>query len=170
MSLGLAFKAMFKVLGNAAFAQQVQELMKKESEPAVEVLPEKEPVHRSDALTVLSAMQREGRFIDFMMESLDEYNDAQIGAAVRDVHRGCAATLKRFFDFQPQSDKAEGASIEVPAGFDPAAYHLTGNVTGEPPYKGKVCHHGWKAARCELPQWTGREDSIFVAAPVEVEV
>jgi hypothetical protein len=167
MKLGLALRAMFRVLGDNEFAQQIKDLFEGKQE---EAKAEEAPPCRSDALTMLAALQREGRFLDFMMESLDSYSDAQIGAAVRDVHKDCSATVKRMFDIQPLTTQDEGSDIEVPAGFDPAAFHLTGNVTGEAPYKGKVRHHGWKAAKCELPEWTGRDESIYVAAPVEVEL
>jgi hypothetical protein len=58
----------------------------------------------------------------------------------------------------------------VPAGFDAGKYRLTGNVAGQPPFRGQLAHHGWEATRCELPSWTGGEGSAMVVAPVEVEV
>jgi hypothetical protein len=47
---------------------------------------------------------------------------------------------------------------------------LTGNVTGDPPFQGKLVHHGWEAARCDLPAWTGSAASAQVVAPAEVEL
>src|SRR5262245_20543926 len=41
------------------------------------------------ALALLALLQREGRLVDFLRESLDLHDDAAIGAAVRDIHRGC---------------------------------------------------------------------------------
>src|SRR5262245_43234401 len=41
------------------------------------------------ATQLLAVLQRDGRLIDFLMENLGTYGDAQIGAAVRDVHAGC---------------------------------------------------------------------------------
>jgi hypothetical protein len=125
---------------------------------------------RSEALTLLATLQREARFIDFLQESLDEYADEQVGAAVRDVHRQCRQALERMFALRPLVHEAEGAPIEVPAGFDAGKYRLTGNVAGQPPFRGQLAHHGWEATRCELPSWTGGEGSAMVVAPVEVEV
>jgi len=125
---------------------------------------------RSEALTLLATLQREARFVDFIQEPLEGYADAQIGAAARDVHRDCAAVLARLFDFRPVVGDEEGAAIEVPAGFDAGKYRLVGNVTGEPPYRGKLTHHGWQAAKCELPAWTGSPASAKIVAPVEVEL
>jgi len=63
----------------------------------------------------------------------------------------------------------EGNELDVPDGFDPARYRLSGNVT-KPPYRGRVTHGGWQATRCELPQWTGGKESTLIVAPAEVEV
>ena len=43
----------------------------------------------------------------------------------------------------------------MPAGFDPGRWRLTGNVTGEPPFHGRLVHPGWEATICELPTWSG---------------
>jgi hypothetical protein len=56
------------------------------------------------------------------------------------------------------------------ANLDPAQFRLTGNVTGAAPFRGKLQHHGWKAGKCELPEWTGNDASALVVAPAEVEV
>lgn len=125
---------------------------------------------RREALTLLATFQREGRLIDFLMEDIKGYSDVQIGAAVRDIHRDCAAAMQRMFGMAPLTDQAEGTSIEVPAGFDPATVHLTGQVAGEAPFRGTVRHHGWKAARCDVPEWIGRDESMLVAAPMDVEL
>lgn len=125
---------------------------------------------RSEAITLLAAMQREARFIDFIQENLDGYSDAQIGAAVRDMHRQCGKLLERLFALRPLCTQAEGEMIDVPAGFDPARFHLSGKVDGAPPFRGRVMHPGWEATRCELPVWTGSAAAARVVAPIEVEV
>jgi hypothetical protein len=119
---------------------------------------------------LLEALQREARLIDFFQESLAGYEDAQIGAVVRDLHRQCAATLERMFALKPIEEEPEGAETEVPAGFDPGRVHLSGNLSGPPPFLGKLCHHGWEATRCDLPEWNGSERSLLVVAPAEIEV
>ncbi len=165
MKIGLAVRTMFRVLGDSTFARQVKTLL---DGPGTE--PQKTAPVRREALTLLATFQREGRLIDFLMEDLQGYSDAQIGAAVRDIHRDSAAAMQRMFALEPLTTQAEGSRIDVPAGFDPAMYHLTGQVRGEAPFKGTVRHHGWKAAKCEVPEWTGREDAILVAAPMDVEL
>jgi hypothetical protein len=132
--------------------------------------PGKPATKRSEALDLLATMQREARFVDFIKESLGEYNDAQIGAAVRDIHRDCAKLLDRVFALEPVAAGEEGAPIELPAGYQAARYRLTGNVTGQPPLRGRLVHGGWQAQRCEIPAWTGSEAAARVVAPAEVEI
>ena len=64
----------------------------------------------------------------------------------------------------------EDAEIEAPVGFDVGRYRLTGNVSGEPPFKGRLVHHGWEVSRTELPQWSGSDKAASVIAPVELEL
>ncbi len=177
--LGLAFKVFFRVFGDPKFAEQAELWLKGETKPAVtsvappsapaEPKPAKKP-SRSEALTLLSALQREARFVDFIQEPIAAYSDAQIGAAVRDVHRECGKVLGRLFELRPVVEGAEGADAEVPTGFDAARFRLTGAVSGSAPYRGKLCHHGWEATKCELPAWTGSEEAAKIVAPAEVEV
>lgn len=46
------------------------------------------------ALQLLALLQHEGRFIDFLEEDLDPHSDAQIGAAVRAIHKGCRSIAR----------------------------------------------------------------------------
>ncbi len=125
---------------------------------------------RNDAITLLAVLQREARLVDFLQESLAGYSDAQIGAAVRDIHRDCRAVLDRLFAPRPAVKDAEGAEVEIPSGFDPARWRLTGNVSGQPPFRGRVVHPGWEATTCELPTWSGAATAAKIIAPAEVEV
>jgi hypothetical protein len=124
---------------------------------------------QSGALHVLSLFQREGRLVDFLKEDLSAYDDAQIGAAVRSIHEGCRKALDKHFGPQPVLDSDEGEEISVPAGFDPHTIRLTGNVSGEPPFKGVLQHKGWRAARVELPSLSGAQDPKIIAQ-AEVEI
>ena len=128
------------------------------------------PPARSEAITLLAALQREARFVDFIQESLAGYTDAQIGAAARDVHRDCGAVLKRLFALRPAVAEEEGKEVEVPAGFDAGRWRLTGNVAGEPPFHGRLVHPGWEATTCELPTWSGSAAAARIVAPAEVEL
>ena len=141
--------------------------------PKVERKPEPprpQPPARSEAITLLAALQREARFIDFIKEPIDGYPDASVGAAVRDIHRECGKVLDRMFAPRPVVAESEGATIEVPATFDAARYRLTGNVRSEGPFHGQLVHHGWEASACNLPTWSGDNSSALVLAPAEVEV
>jgi hypothetical protein len=178
-NFGLGLRVMWRIWQDSAFAEQVKQLesgakIVREETPARPEPPpaparEKKPA-RSEALALLAALQREARFVDFIKEPIASYSDAQIGAAVRDVHKNCGSVLDRMFALEPLLQAAEGAVMQVPRGFDPGQYRLVGNVGKEPPYQGTVAHPGWKAGRCELPEWTGSQSSAWVVAPAEVEI
>ncbi len=127
------------------------------------------PPSRSDALTLLAALQREARFIDLVHESLDGYTDAQIGAAARDVLRDCRKTLDRMFHLAPLLDQPEASAVDIPAGYDPNRYRVVG-APSEPPCRGQLIHPGWRATHCQVPTWQGAEASALVIAPAEVEI
>ena len=165
-----AFRAFFGVLGNAKFAEHVATWGKPTAEAPKASVPKAIPASRNAGLAVLAVLQREARLVDFLMEPIEAYSDAQVGAAVRSVHRDAGAAVERMFGLQPLDKRAEGEVIVVEAGYDPACIRLTGQVMGEPPYRGKLCHAGWRAERCEVPEWTGREESALVVAPAEVQL
>ena len=185
----LAIRVFFLVLFQGSVARQVGEVLEKRKlaqgaasgpKPALstnsaaeaKVAPAKQTAKaaRSEAITLLATLQREARFIDFIKEPLDGYGDAQIGAAVRDVHRDCGKVLDRLFAIRALVEQEEGSPLEVPPGFDAGRYRLTGNVAGDPPFHGKLVHHGWEAAEIQLPAWSGTQHSARVIAPVEVEL
>ena len=58
-------------------------------------------------LRVLAVLQRDGRLVDFLQEDIDPYTDAQIGAAVRDIHRGCRKALRDYLTVEPILPGAE---------------------------------------------------------------
>ena len=117
----------------------------------------------------LGLLQREGRFLDFIEEDIDAYDDSQVGAAARQVHRGCRLALEEVLGLGPVIDAREGTSVEVDEDFDPSKIKLVGNVKGRPPFKGILRHSGWRFTRMELPEWTGRARADVVA-PAEVEI
>jgi len=77
---------------------------------------------------------------------------------VRSIHENCKKSLMKNLSPQPVMEETEGDAVSVPPDFDPAAIKLTGNVTGEPPFKGILRHRGWRAASLELPEITGTGD------------
>ncbi len=121
------------------------------------------------AVQILAILQRDGRLVDFLLEPIDGYSDAQIGAAVRDIHRGCRKALGEYLDIEPVRTEREEASIEVPAGFDPSAIRLVGNVAGQPPFRGTLRHRGWRTREVKLPALPIAADPLVIA-PAEVEI
>ncbi len=183
MRLFQAIAVFFKVLLQADFAVQVEQLASAPALPAPtgttdggsapatsKTTAAPSGTGRSDAITLLATLQREARFVDIVMEPLGEYSDAQVGAATRDVLRDCGQTLERLFGIQPVLAGEEGSMHETPTEVDPARYRLTGSVAGQPPYRGQVVHHGWEATRCELPTWSGSKDATLLVAPVELSI
>ncbi len=116
-----------------------------------------------------SILQREGRLIDFLAEDLNNYEDGQIGAAVRSIHEGCKKAVDKYLSPVPVMDKEEGETVTIESGFDPGAVKLTGNVTGNPPFTGVLRHKGWKAEKLNLPSLAKSTDSKIIA-PAEVEI
>lgn len=161
--LGLAFR----VLGDATLAGKVAELeapaaLEKPAEPA----PEK--THAS-GLAVLSLLQREGRLIDFLREDVAGFSDADIGAAARVVHAGSRKVLDQYLTLEPVLKDSEGAAVTIPAGFNAERIRLTGNVAGQPPFRGALKHHGWVATAIRLPAVSPTLDPRILA-PAEVEL
>jgi hypothetical protein len=120
-------------------------------------------------LHLLCLLQREGRLLDFLAEDLAQYEDAQIGAAVRGVHESCKKTMDKNIRLQPVIDQPEGEPARIDPGFDPQAVKLTGHVTGEPPFNGILRHRGWRTAKLELPTLSDVQDPGIIA-PAEVEI
>jgi hypothetical protein len=137
--------------------------------PIVVTAVDTSEVARQGALHVLSLLQREGRLIDFLQENLEGYNDAQIGAAVRDIHKGCREALKSYLPLEPVMPGQENAQVQIDSGFDPNRVRLVGNVTGQPPFRGVLKHHGWRAREVKLPPLPEKID-LTVLAPAEVEL
>ena len=164
--LGLAFKAFFTTLKSDEFAK----LVETGGKPTPIAAPVIEKPKRSEALTLLAALQREARLVDFLMEPLDGYSDQQVAAAVRDIQSDSRKVLERMFAPQPLQSENEGAKITVPEGFDAGAYKLTGNVVGAAPYNGELMHPGWTATKVDVPVWKGSDETAKVIAPAEVEL
>jgi hypothetical protein len=180
-SIGTAFRAFYRALVSRETAEQVAALLdgrmlpkvtvdEKFRQPAAEAKPTAPTPKRSEAVTLLAALQREARLVDLIKEDLAAYSDEQVGAAARNVLRDAAAALDRFFGLRRVLDQAEGEPIDVPAGYDPGRYQLAGNAAGSPPYRGTLAHAGWQATAVNLPTWSGSKEASLIVAPAEVEV
>ncbi|MGO9601351.1 MAG: DUF2760 domain-containing protein [Isosphaeraceae bacterium] len=152
----LALKAFWNILTDRDFAARVAPLFSR--------------TPTGPDLRILTVLQRDGRLVDFLQEDIDNYTDAQIGAAVRDIHRGCRKSLHDYLTIEPIINAVEEAQVQVPTDFDPAAVRLIGNVDGKPPFQGVLKHHGWRVREVHLPLLPVARDDSSVLSPAEVEL
>ena len=135
--------------------------------------PERPQASRADAEIVqfLAMLQEKGRLVDFLMDDINAYSDAQVGAAARVVHAGCKGVLQEHFSISPVRTEQEGSAVQVPAGYSADEYRLFGKIAGSAPFSGVLVHGGWKTDRVKLPQLLrGAADPLPAIAPAEVEV
>jgi hypothetical protein len=135
--------------------------------PRAEPGPPPEPAEHA-ALRLLAFLQEEGRLIDFLSEDVSPYTDEQIGSATRAIHANCAKALRDVVTLERILPGAEDEETTVETGFDAGAVRLTGNVHGEPPFRGTLRHAGWRAARIVVPARAGVDPAVV--APAEVEI
>ncbi len=177
--ISLAIGSFFTIIFDSQFAARVQALRDGSplNEPSAQAAPASpQPVvvplreaAPDAALQLLGLLQREARFIDFIQEDVAAYADADVGAAARVVHEGCRKVLRDNFTIGPVRDEAEGSRITLPAGFDAAAIRVTGNVVGQPPFKGSLTHRGWRVVETRLPRLAEGHE-LRIVAPAEVEL
>jgi len=167
-----AFRSFFSILFSGILPDDIAAefgFVKPVPEP---VKPAEELPKISDgALKLLHILQRDSRFIDFLMEDIKSYSDDQVGAAVRTVHADCKASLLRHVTLAPALDGVEGTFQKIDSSTppNPSRVKLIGNV----PASGKVAggilrHRGWVASSVNLPP-LGKEDAVAIA-PAELEV
>ena len=102
----LAIKSFWNVVANKEFADRAETLF----QPVVGEGPD---------LSVLAVLQRDGRLVDFLMENLDGYSDDQVGAAVRDIHRGCRKALQEYVGLEPVIAQEDESRVTVRARIRP---------------------------------------------------
>jgi hypothetical protein len=156
--MDLGKKVASKASTDPAFAKKLDELF---NPPPPK--PSGEPIR------LLGALQRDARLLDFLMENLSTYDDQQIGASVRDIQAKSQGVIKKHMTLEPVLAQEEGSRVTVPAGFDPAAIRLVGNVSGQPPFNGTLQHAGWKVKTVTLPKPPEGQDE-FILMPAEVEL
>lgn len=163
-----AFRAFFSLIFHGRLADDIVSTFVRIHPVPVPVLPEPAEETADRATQMLALLQRDGRLVDFLMEDLTTYPDAQIGAAVRDVHSGCRQALSRYVTLAPVLDDEEGSTIALDLDPDPARVKIVGNLGGTTPSHGVLRHRGWEATRLDLPplQPVGRT----IVAPAEVEI
>jgi len=186
MSLGARWKLAWRVLMDGTYARHLvtaEATAKTQKAPAQVVAPTPptplpqaistpalppERVHAS-ALTLLAALQREGRLVDFLQQEVTGFSDEDVAAAARVVHAGCRRVLHQGVELEPAVRESEGASMSVPTGFDAQRIRLTGNVAGQPPFRGTLRHPGWVVRAIRFPAVSEALDPRVLAA-AEVEL
>jgi hypothetical protein len=172
--LWLSWVCAFRVLFDGQFAARVARL--REAEPLPAELPASktsrpnapeaavpnQPSASTGALQLLSLLQREGRFVDFVQQDVAGFGDADIGAAARVVHEGCRRALRSHARVVSVRSEVEGSSIVLDSASSDVK--LVGNVAGAAPYRGVLRHRGWRVEELTLPTLLGTHDPKLVAA------
>lgn len=169
--IGDAFSSFFSILFSGSLPESVARnygYMKPADKPAAKPEPPKPAFGpRDGALQILALLQRDARLLDFLLEDISGYDDAQVGAAVRQVHEESRAALGRYVKIEPVIDGVENTFTKT-EGLDAKSYKLVGNVpaSGKAP-GGTLLHRGWRAASVNLPEpLPGGE----ILAPAELQV
>jgi hypothetical protein len=123
----------------------------------------------AEIVAFFGLLQEKGRLVDFLMEDITPYEDAEVGAAARVIHQGGRQILQEYFHITPISEAAEGTQVTVPAGYSTDQFRLVGKLTGEPPFTGTLLHKGWKTEFVKLPRIVNPERLPSIA-PAEVEL
>ncbi len=168
-----AFRSFFAILFSGELPEDIATEFGYAKPVPPPVVPELPKVRVSDgALQMLQILQRDSRLIDFFMEDIAGYADDQIGAAVRNFHADCKATLNRHVNLAPVIDGVEGTfqKLDASKAPDPARIKLIGNV----PASGKVSggtlrHRGWSATGVHLPPLGKQDPNVIAPAEIEVE-
>lgn len=141
--------------------------------PPVPIQPPAPAMNQAEAEVVafFALLQEKGRLVDFLMEELTSYEDAQVGAAARVIHQGCRQVLQEHFTITAVSEAEEGSQVTVPAGYFANEYRIVGKLSGDPPFTGKLIHKGWKTESVKLPRIVKTDGKrLPVIAPAEVEL
>jgi hypothetical protein len=153
-----------KAAKDPAFSTKLDALL-----AGAEVKPAGPPKPSGAALRMLALLQADSRLVDFLLEDISGASDAQIGQAVRKVHKDANDALKRYTVIETVLTGTEGETTTVPKGFDPSAVRVVGNVTGEPPFTGQINHPGWRVKELKVSAPPEGADE-FVLQPAEVQI
>jgi hypothetical protein len=177
--LWLSWLTSFRILFDGRFAARVA-LLKEGGAPAEPTSPVELPAeaahapppdapHHShgSALQLLTLLQREGRFVDFVQQELAAFGDADIGAAARVVHEGCRRAIRAHARVVSVRNEAEGSTLTLESVGEEVK--LVGNVAGSAPFRGVLRHRGWRVEDLRLPTVVGAHDPALIA-PAELEL
>jgi hypothetical protein len=166
------FVLWFSLAGGKSRAEPVLSAPPATSTPLPVSIPPPAPATQqaeSEIVAFFGLLQEKGRLVDFLMEDVTSYEDAEVGAAARVIHQGCRQVLQEYFQISPISEAQEGSQVTVPAGYSPDQYRLVGKLAGEPPFTGTLLHKGWKTDFVKLPRVV-KMDRLPAIAPAEIEL
>jgi hypothetical protein len=168
-----AWVCFFRVLFDGEFASRAWSAREPVLLPAARKYdddsPTLGPIDHTPALQLLALFQREGRLIDFLEQEIASFSDNEIGATARVIHEGCRKALHTHAKIAAIRSEEEGAKVSLAAGFDAQSIKLSGNVSGNGPYKGVLRHKGWRATEFTLPTAVrGHDASVLAQAEVEL--
>ena len=153
-------------LSNACIIEIEKEVLVPGPAPKPVILKEFTP----DAATqLLSLLQKDARFIDFIYEDIAAYNDQEVGMIARVVHDGCSKVINEHFILAPICPDKENSPITIHDNFDADAFFLTGNITGQAPFTGTLIHKGWQVTEIKLPK-ISENHNVSIITPAEVEL
>jgi hypothetical protein len=156
------------LIGLLLSARQKPPSSKPQAEPARAASP---APAAAEIVSFLAMLQEKGRLVDFLMDDINPYNDAQVGVAARVVHTGCKRVLLDHFSIHPLLAEDEGSTVQVSAGYAADEYRLVGKIAGQAPFSGVLVHRGWKTDMVRLPQLLPSAPGHLPAiAPAEVEL
>ena len=125
----------------------------------------------AEVVSFLAMLQERGRLVDFLMDDITAYGDAQVGTAARVVHAGCRAVLQENFQIRPVRQESEGSTVRVDPGYPADEYRLLGKIRGQAPFSGVLVHRGWRTDTVKLPRVLGDSaERLPTIAPAEVEL
>lgn len=127
--------------------------------------------NEQSVMSVLSSLQKHGRFLDFVMGDISSLPDDRVGAAARVVHQGCQGILKQYFDFRPVFEKTEGEQVTLDKSMAPGNFRLVGGEAADLPVTAKLLHKGWRTTKVNLPQRiTTDQATKDVIVPAELQL
>lgn len=173
--LGIAVAALANKTPKAPAAEPPSPEPEPAPKPVVESAPppkveKSTQANHAELLQFLAQLQDKGRFVDFVMDDVTAYTDAQVGAAARVVHQGCQTVMKESLKVEPVTMAAENSNITLEQGYAVGDYRLVGKVQGEPPFTGTLRHKGWRATEFKLPTTTSKDGELPPIAPAQVEL
>jgi len=179
--IGAAFRAFFSLLSSGTVPPDVIGASRETSVsdrpaapatapgvPPVASAPVPSVTAADGAVQILALLQRDARLLDFLMEDLAGYPDAQVGAAAREVQAGARRALLQYLEVEPVLDGTEDQVVTLPS-VDADLVKIVGRAVAAPPVRGTLRHRGWRSARVQLPALPPAS-ARQVIAQAEVEV